>query len=65
MDLLFSCDRCREMIGVYEPAVFVVGGDARETSTAASPELAVRASERYHRPCHATQGDGSGADLRR
>jgi hypothetical protein len=65
MDLLFACDRCNETIGVYEPAVFVVSGDPRETSTAAAPDLATLASERYHRICHAVPQNGGGVNPRR
>ena len=64
MDLLFACDRCNDTIGVYEPAVFVVGGDRRETSTAAAPDLAAQASERYHRICHAARQNGGGVNPR-
>ena len=55
------CDRCRDVIGVYEPLVHVFEGQARETSRAAehphwSPDGAC-----YHTHCYAA--DLAGADL--
>jgi len=47
------CDRCGDVIGIYEPTV-VVDGEPRETSRAAEPDLAERPGERYHRACYAT-----------
>ena len=58
-----ECDWCGDVIGVYEPAVFVAG-EAHETSYAAEPELGAAATERYHRSCF-TAGGGQppAADL--
>jgi hypothetical protein len=46
------CDRCAEVIGVYEPLVVVLDGDARETSRAAEPTVGTEPAERYHRTCY-------------
>jgi len=48
------CDRCGDIIGIYEPTV-VVDGEPRETSRAAEPDLAARPGERYHRACFAAR----------
>jgi len=59
-----ECDWCGDVIGVYEPAVFVAG-EAHETSYAAEPELGAAATERYHRNCFATRnGQPAAAALR-
>jgi hypothetical protein len=51
------CDRCGEVIGVYEPAVVVAAdGASRETSVAAAPGLVTTAKGRYHRTCFADAG---------
>jgi hypothetical protein len=47
-----TCDRCHDVIGIYEPVVIVVDGEARETSRAAEPAIVAKATERYHRSCH-------------
>ena len=49
---MLVCDRCGDVIGIYEPTV-VVDGEPRETSRAAEPDLAERPGERYHRACYA------------
>ena len=46
------CDRCGDVIGIYEPTI-VVDGEPRETSRAAEPELARLPGRRYHRDCFA------------
>lgn len=46
------CERCGDVIGIYEPTI-VVDGEPRETSRAAEPELARLPGERYHRDCFA------------
>jgi len=59
-----ECDWCGDVIGVYEPAVFVAG-ETHETSYAAEPELGAAATERYHRGCFTTRdGQRPTADLR-
>jgi hypothetical protein len=50
------CDRCREVIGVYEPMVAVIDGEAVTTSRAARVKLP-RPSRRYHRSCF-VEADG-------
>ncbi|MDE3134676.1 MAG: hypothetical protein KGL15_11470 [Acidobacteriota bacterium] len=48
------CSRCHEVIGVYEPAVTMIGCIARRTSRAADPELsraAAAGAEQYHLAC--------------
>jgi len=46
------CHHCGEVIGVYEPAVVVNDGVARETSRAAEPYIVAETVERYHRSCY-------------
>jgi hypothetical protein len=60
MSTELACGHCGEVIGVYEPAVFIRDGEAHHTSQAASPELCDEASERYHRACHAARANGPG-----
>jgi hypothetical protein len=48
------CVHCGDVIGVYEPLVACVGDEARETSRAAEPDLALQDTEVYHRACFAT-----------
>ena len=49
---MLVCDRCGDVIGIYEPTV-VVDGEPRETSRAAEPDLGERPGPRYHRACYA------------
>ncbi len=46
-----TCDQCGDVVGVYEPLVLVVDGQALETSQAAEPSAAEHATERFHRAC--------------
>lgn len=46
-----TCEYCADVIGVYEPIVVVIEGEARETSRAAEPTLCSEHGERYHRAC--------------
>lgn len=46
------CARCRDVIGVYEPLVHVIGGRARRTSRAAEPTIVVEAGLLYHLDCY-------------
>lgn len=46
------CNHCEEVIGVYEPLVVIVEGEARETSRAAEPNLPLDSAEHYHRACY-------------
>jgi len=45
------CARCGEMIGVYEPLVTFVDGQALTTSRLAQPHAAWLAERCYHRSC--------------
>ena len=47
------CARCGEVIGGYEPLIYIDGGTAHRTSRAAEPEL-IRAGQGscYHARCH-------------
>jgi hypothetical protein len=56
---IHNCDRCRDRIGVWEPAIFVVS-EAHATTQAARPELATEASERYHRDCYTITQERTG-----
>lgn len=47
-----ACDYCAEVIGVYEPLVVVIDGEARETSRAAEPSVGAEPCELYHRTCY-------------
>jgi hypothetical protein len=46
------CDHCADRLGVYEPVVVVIDGQARETSLAAEPAVSSEPAERYHRSCY-------------
>jgi hypothetical protein len=50
---IHSCDQCGDRIGAWEPAVFLAG-EAHATTQAARPDLAAKATERYHRDCYTT-----------
>ncbi len=52
------CDRCGEVIGVYEPVTVVDGGAHRGTSVAAEPALASLPGARYHEACFTAGGEG-------
>jgi hypothetical protein len=53
MNELPCCDRCGELIGVYEPLITLDKGRAHETSRAAEPPPGGRqASACYHRACY-------------
>ncbi len=45
------CERCGDVIGVYEPLVQVSDGQARLTSAAAEPQIGDEPGERFHRAC--------------
>lgn len=47
-----TCDHCGEVIGVYEPIVVIVDGEAYETSRAAGEATVARPGLRYHRDCY-------------
>ena len=46
------CAACRDVIGVYEPAVMVGEGGARATSRAAEPSLPFAGEDCYHLDCY-------------
>jgi hypothetical protein len=48
------------VIGVYEPLVLRAGGEVRETSRAAEPNLPPAPAEHYHHACYAALEEGSG-----
>jgi hypothetical protein len=52
MTTMPTCRHCNDVIGVYEPMVVVIDGQAHTTSRAAE-QVSDRAGERYHRDCHA------------
>lgn len=54
------CDHCGDVIGVYEPLVHVVGGNAWMTSRAAQPALSAGSPGTiYHVVCHALAAAGA------
>ena len=53
------CQHCEKVIGVYEPLIVVVGGQARETSRAADPTLPLDCAEHYHRDCYLERSETS------
>jgi hypothetical protein len=52
------CDLCAEVIGVYEPLIVLVDGQAIETSRAANRTVTALGEECYHRGCYARRHDG-------
>ena len=46
------CDRCGEVLGVYEPLILAAGGRVRETSRAAEQSLPLVGATYYHRACY-------------
>lgn len=46
------CHHCGEVIGVYEPLMRLVDGDAQETSRAREPDTTSRVGDCYHRACY-------------
>lgn len=46
------CATCGERIGVYEPAVWMIGQLAHATSQAASPELTAAHDTAFHADCY-------------
>jgi hypothetical protein len=53
------CGHCGDVIGVYEPLVVLLEGEARETSRAADPQLAAERGEHYHRDCYSSRQAGA------
>ncbi len=48
-----TCRHCREVIGVYEPMVIVLDGEALLTSRAATDATIPHDAHRYHETCFA------------
>jgi hypothetical protein len=48
------CVACDDVIGVYEPAIAVLGGVPRETSRAAEPWLPFGGAQCYHLGCYSS-----------
>jgi hypothetical protein len=46
------CRHCGEVIGVYEPLVRLLDGQAHATSRVLEPDIAERAGICYHRACY-------------
>ncbi len=46
------CARCDDVLGVYEPIMHVLGGNARLTSRAAEPGVASGEGQWYHAECY-------------
>jgi hypothetical protein len=46
------CLYCGDVIGVYEPLVVQCGGDGRESSLAAEPDLWSPGRHCFHRQCY-------------
>ena len=49
----FVCERCGDVIGVYEPLVVGDGRSIRTTSRAAEPQLRAGLGAHYHHACYA------------
>ncbi len=50
------CPACRDVIGVYEPLVDVLGDLVWRPSLAAEPGVALAGGERYHADCYERSG---------
>ncbi len=57
---MLRCDRCGQIIGVYEPVMLLNDAPARQTSLAAEPALRSHPGKRYHQGCYVPDGDGNG-----
>jgi hypothetical protein len=55
------CRHCREVIGIYEPLLVLVEGQAHETSRAAKPDAGANGEECYHHGCYANRRDAGRA----
>jgi hypothetical protein len=54
---VLRCRRCGDVIGVYEPLLVVLDGQATLTSRAADPDVAARGTH-FHRECYPLSLDG-------
>lgn len=62
MEEISRCERCGDVIGVYEAVVVVrEDGTALTSSYAAEPRLARGRGEHYHHACYAALGPSDGA----
>ena len=52
------CERCGDVIGVYDPLVHVAGETARRTSRAAEPDIADVPGRIYHDACYQLAVEG-------
>ena len=52
------CERCSDVIGVYDPLVHVADETARRTSRAAEPDIADVAGRMYHDTCYRLAMEG-------
>jgi len=53
------CELCGEVIGVYEPLIYVHAGGVRQSSRAADPVLSATASgSLYHAACYEPSSGG-------
>lgn len=55
------CQRCGEVIGIYEAAVLVDERGAERTSRAARPQLDFAGDEVFHLDCYQAHASGPGA----
>lgn len=51
------CQRCGDVIGVYEPLIVLVGGLPRQTSRAREPDAGSSGADCYHQACYANGRD--------
>jgi hypothetical protein len=54
------CRRCTDVIGVYQPVIWLVDGGGRETSRAAEPDVGTH-GDLFHRCCYAQLVDPDSA----
>lgn len=57
------CAWCGDVVGVYEPMVFVIDDEPLHSSLAARPDLAVTGATRYHRDCYETPELAAGREV--
>ena len=56
--VLPRCERCGDVIGVYDPLVHVAGEATHRTSRAAEPEIHNVAGRIYHDECYQSAMEG-------
>jgi hypothetical protein len=52
MNEILRCHHCDDVIGVYEPMVVLIDGQARNTSRAAQQDHEPPTGECYHHACY-------------